>query len=160
MAKKKDYIGKWGEQLFGGLIMDYFGRDMPYFDPLYTDGVFETLDYYVELVGAPARYHFWVSVKSTNKGYTKVRGQRRLTVQVNREDVDRLVSFPAPTYVVGIYPFHREAYILSVNEPRGPINHLTTAYPLNQANMERLWEEVHGFWEQRDMVLKNSVFTE
>jgi len=32
-------------------------------------------------------------------------------------------------------------------------------YPLDAANLAKLWAEVDGYWTKRDMTLKKSVFS-
>ena len=146
--------------MFEALILDPGDRPEPLFNPTFFGDKFPAIDHYVELIGATARYYFFVQVKSTPQGYKQVHGEKRLKVQVSKEDVDRLVAFPAPTYVVGIDERKWKAYILSVNEPRNRIANFPTRYPLNRTNMQKLWEEVSAFWASKDMVLKNSHFTE
>jgi hypothetical protein len=157
---KREYIGKRGERIFEVLIMDFCGGPQPLFDPIFFGDKFRTLDYYVELVGAQTRRYFFIQVKSTRQGYSVSKGKRRLRVNVTQEDVDRMVAFPAPTYVVGIDEQTRQGYLLAVNEARRGIAGLPTTYPLTCASMHRLWHEVNEFWSNRDMVLKNSYFSE
>src|SRR5438270_9685356 len=154
----RDYIGKRGERIFEVLILDPCGRQNPFFDPVYLGDKFPTLDYYVELVGAGARYYFLVQIKSTREGYRALGGRRRLRVELNQKDIDRMVAFPAPTYAVGIDEGARRGYILSVNAARRGISTFPTKFPLSCANLRRLWNEVNTFWSRRDMALTGSYF--
>lgn len=156
----KGWIGSRGESMFETLILAPWDRPEPLFNPAYFGDKFPTLDHYVELVGATARYYFFVQVKSTALGYEEVHEEKRLRVRVSKTDVDRLVAFPAPTYIVGIDERKWKAYILSVNEPRKGMTSFPTKYPLNRKNMLKLWDEVSEYWASKDMVLKNSHFTE
>jgi len=63
-----------------------------------TRGRFRSrFDYIIEVVDRPS-YFFFVQVKGTTLGYTAE--ENRLRVQVTQDDVDRMVAYPAPTYVV------------------------------------------------------------
>src|SRR5262249_26065773 len=80
----------------------------------------------------------------------------RLVVQ---GDIDRMLTYPGPTYVIGIdeRPGHERAYIVSVNRPgMGRIQGLPPTFPLDAANMNALWEEVAGSWSGRNMVMHKS----
>ncbi len=85
----------------------------------------------------------------------------RLPVQVSQGDIDRMLTYPGPTYVIGIdeRPGHERAYIVSVNRPgMGPIQGLPPTFPLDAANMNALWTEVEGYWSNRNMMMNQSVF--
>src|SRR4051812_32205474 len=96
----QDDIGSRGEFIFCTRVMNFCGRNLPYFRPRFLGEKAQAFDYLVELVdatrGAP---FFFVQVKTTRKGYTK--GQR-LKVGMTAADVRRFSLFPAPTYLVGI----------------------------------------------------------
>ena len=112
----------------------------------------------VELVDAGAvTPFFFVQVKTTTLGYTK--HDRRLRVQVDAEDVRRLLAYPAPTYIVGIDERQEIGYLQAVVEhhPRR-IASLSTAFALNQTTLEALWQEVADYWGQRDMRFTYSRF--
>jgi hypothetical protein len=79
---------------------------------------------------------------------------------MRKRDLDRMVAFPGPTYLVGIDVKAEEGYILSVNQPMDrDLFGLPSAYPMNCANLGILWREVDDYWKSRDMVLKHSAFT-
>jgi hypothetical protein len=117
-----------------------------------------TFDYIIELVDHPAHY-FFVQVKGTTKGYTK--NPVRLILQVNQNDIDRMVRCPAPTYVAGIDVTTRDlGYLLSVNEPRAHIASLTTKFKIDRDVLRELHDEVHMYWSSRNMILTGSRFRE
>jgi hypothetical protein len=140
--------------------MEPWDRPDAFFDPTFLDAKFPTLDFYVELVGAPGRYYFFAQVKTTEHGYAGQGNDKRLKVQVSRQDLDRLENFPAPTYIFGIDQRTWDAYLLSANEHMPRLADFPTRFPLDQHNMQRLWDEVSAYWAARDMVLKNSYFRE
>jgi hypothetical protein len=134
------------------------GRDEPYFRPRFLGDKYPTFDYLVELVGSEA-YFFFVQVKSTSQGLRQGRGGSRLRVNVDREDVHRMVTSPIPTYVVGIDEPQGVGYLLSMNEPRqAGLGGLPTRHLLDCDNLKRLWQEVQGFWASRNMALVGSHF--
>jgi hypothetical protein len=157
----RDDIGSRGEALFFIMLTRFCGRRMPYFRPHFLGEKFAALDYLVELVDAEAMTpYFFVQVKTTTLGYTQGKpGQRRLKVQVSAENVRRLIHYPAPTYIVGIDEREEKGYIVSGNQRTHlRVSSLSTQFPLDCMNLERLWNEVRDFWQQRDMKLLNSVF--
>src|SRR5689334_2276887 len=95
----REDIGERGQWLFSLLITDLCGREYPFFRPRFLGDKYPTFDYIVEVVDQPA-YFFFVQVKGTTLGYTVE--EHRLRVQVTQDDIDRMVAYPAPTYVVGI----------------------------------------------------------
>jgi hypothetical protein len=155
-----DDIGSRGENIFSVLLTQPYGAKEEFlFRPHFLGGKFATLDYLVELIGRERAAYFFVQVKTTTLGFTKKRPVR-LLVSVPAQDVERMVKYPAPTYVVGIDGVNVQGYIGSVNgEMKGPIPSLPIDYPLNPANLKLLWDEVNDFWNSRNMVLKDSAFT-
>jgi hypothetical protein len=134
------------------------GRNEPYFRPRFLGDKYPTFDYLVELVGSEA-YFFFVQVRSTRLGFRQGRGERRLRVNVDREDVQRMVASHIPSYVMGIDEPGGVAYLLSMNEPRqAGLGGLPTRHPLECGNLKRLWDEVQTFWASRNMLLENSHF--
>jgi hypothetical protein len=154
-----DDIGDRGQWLFCLLMTQICpGRSEPYFRPCFLGDGFPTFDYLVELVGSKT-YFFFVQVKSTRQGYRAGSGQRRLRVNVDREDVQRMVASPIPAYVVGIDEPQGVGYLLSVNEPRrAGLGGLPARHQLDCGNLQRLWQEVQDFWASRNMVLAGSYF--
>jgi hypothetical protein len=154
----RENIGERGQWLFSLLMTDLCGRDDPFFRPRFLGDKFPTFDYIVEVVDHPSLF-FFVQVKGTTQGYT-ARGDR-LKVQVIQDDVDRMVACPAPTYVVGIdVTAIGGGFLLSVNEPRDTVASLTTEFRIDCGVLERLRDEVVGFWSSRDMTLTGSRFRE
>ena len=154
-----DDIGDRGQWLFCLLMTQICpGRNEPYFRPRFLGDKYPTFDYLVELVGSEA-YFFFVQVKSTRQGYRKGAGTRRLRVNVNREDVQRMIASPVPAYVVGIDEPQEVGYLLSINEPRqAGLGGLPARHLLDCGNLKRLWQEVQSFWASRNMVLVGSYF--
>jgi hypothetical protein len=154
-----DDIGERGQWLFCLLVSQvYPGRTEPFFRPRFLGDKHPTFDYLVELVGREAWFCF-VQVKSTSQGYRQGGRNRLLRVNVDREDVLKMVASPIPAYVVGIDESQEIGYLLSMNEPRqAGLGGLPTRHPLNGDNLQRLWQEIHNFWAGRNMVLTGSHF--
>jgi hypothetical protein len=134
------------------------GRNEPYFRPWFLGDKFPTFDYLVELVGSEAHF-FFVQVKATRQGYRAGRSTRRLRVNVDREDVQRMIASPVPAYIVGIDEPQEVGYLLSMNESRRTgLGGLPARHVLDCDNLLRLWQEVQNFWASRDMVLAGSHF--
>lgn len=124
----KDDIGIRGEALFVAHIMQFCGRNRPFFTPHFLGDKFPTIDYIVELNDTDRPMHFFAQVKSTRRGYTDD-AARRLKVGVAKSDTSRLISYPAPAYVIGIDEPGERAFIASVDKHK-TISSITTAYPL------------------------------
>ena len=133
--------------------------DLPYFWPHYLGEKCQTFDFLVELVDAGDETpFFFVQVKGTRKDYTKREG--RLDVEVSAREVLRMVSFPAPTYLVGVHEKETRAFVISVHGlMREAIPSITTGHELNPYTLRRLWDEVRAFWHGRDMSRRGSHFT-
>lgn len=134
--------------------------DLPYFWPHYLGEKCETFDFLVELVDAGEKTpFFFVQVKSTRKDFTKARVTPRLRVEVAKKDIRRMVAYPAPTYVVGVHESEERAFIISVHGAMAEaISSITTAHELTCDTLQRLWEEIRAFWQDRDMSRSASFF--
>jgi hypothetical protein len=154
----REDIGERGQWLFSLLITDLCGRDDPFFRPRFLGDKYPTFDYIIEVVDRPW-YFFFVQVKGTTMGYTAE--ENRLRVQVTQDDIDRMIAYPAPTYVVGIdVNAIGVGFLLSVNEPRNNVASLTTRFRIDCGVLEQLRDEVIDFWSSRDMTLTGSRFRE
>jgi hypothetical protein len=154
----KDDVGDRGQLLLGLLLTDLCGRDVPFFRPRFLGDKYPTFDFIVEVVDNPA-YFFFAQVKATTLGYTAK--EKRLLVELDQTDVDRMVACPAPTYLIGIDVNQiGVGYLLSVNEPRSHIASLTTTFRIDGDVLKNLNDEVIEYWKSRDMVLRGSRFRE
>jgi hypothetical protein len=156
-----DEIGGRGEAIFYVRVTDLCGRKRPFFRPHFLGEKFAALDYLVELIDAgEGTPFFFVQVKTTRRGQTRGTSAPCLNVRVSARDLRRMILYPAPTYVVGIDEREEEGYILAVHgDMRGQLSALPMNHPLDCNNLQMLWEEVREFWDQRDMVMKKSVFS-
>ena len=84
----------------------------------------------------------------------------KLKVQVSQADVDRMVAWKAPSYVVGIDEPNQTGYLLSVNEPRDHVASLIATHQIDGGVLGRLAGEVQQYWSSRNMMLTGSQFKE
>ena len=154
----QDLIGKRGEAIVTVRLMDFCDNPDPYFDVHPLGEKCPTFDYLVELVNAGDTVpYFLAQVKSTRRGFTK--NKRRLLVQVEEEDVQRMVRSPFPTYLIGVDEPSGRAYVVSIHGSiRGAITSMPSTYPLTPRNLRKLWEEVTAHWNKLDAATKWSAF--
>src|SRR5215217_1584522 len=117
---KRDRIGARGEHIsYLKLTEPCPNRPEGFFKPVFLGEKFETLDFMVELldVGEHACY-FFLQVRSTREGYTVK--DRRLKIKVSAKEMQQLVRYQAPTYLLSENETAEKAFIISVNEG-GPV---------------------------------------
>ncbi len=77
-----------------------------------------------------------------------------------KDDVLKMVLYPAPTYVFGIDERQEKAYVVAiVTGMNTKVSSLSTAHPVNCATLKLLWDEVRDYWKDMDMERKTSAFT-
>lgn len=157
-----DFIGGRGEAIAFARLTRICRADAvsPYFLPHYLGEKCETFDFLVELVDAGEKTpFFFVQVKTTRKDFTKSQTPPRLRVEVSDKDIRRMVTYPAPTYVIGVHEDEERAFIVSVHGTMAEaISSITTAHELTCETLKRLWEEVRAFWQDREMSRPESSF--
>jgi hypothetical protein len=159
---KADYIGSRGEAIAYTRLSEVCRRnDLPFFSPRHLGEKCPTFDFLVDLVDAgPRQLFFFAQVKATREGSTKTHKPPRLKVRIDADDVRRMCSSPAPTYVVGVDEVDERAYIIGIyGRMRDAIPSMTTAHELNCTTLRRLWDEVREYWRNRNMRRKRSSFT-
>ncbi|MDD1428532.1 DUF4365 domain-containing protein [Dolichospermum sp. ST_sed9] len=159
----RDALGQRGERIFEVLITKFHSDDGPIFKPQFLGDKWQYVDFIVELVGAVSCVpYFFVQVKTTRLGYTKK--ENRLKVQVKKESVIGIASYPAPTYIVGIDEIKEVGYLVSANgENLTSLSNLSTKFPINEKNRQLLWDEVNDFWKpyiQNKQKILSSKFTD
>jgi len=139
-------IGELGEALFTVIISRETSRGF-LFRPKFLGDKWPVSDAYVELIhwDGTMRY-FFCQIKTTTQGYTQ--RERKLKIQVPKEKLIKLANYPAPTYVIGVDVHSETGYIQAVtSSPSKGISSLSTNYPLNNENLNRLYDEVNDFWD-------------
>jgi hypothetical protein len=117
------------------------------------------IDFYVELTGVPGRRpYFFVQAKSTTAPLTAT--AKILSVSTKKEDVDRLLCMPGPTYILGVHEPTKRVFARSVHAgtTRGAISVIPLAHELTSVNLQRLHDEVRDFWQASNFKPKGSVF--
>ncbi len=158
--RSKDDIGNRGESIFEVRITQPCGMPAePLFRAFFLGEKKETFDYMIELIGLTSRSAYcFVQVKTTVK--TVRPNAKTLKVGIKKSDIDRMVVYPGPTYIVGIDENADTAYIISANKTVSKdLPSIPLSYPLDGANLVRLWKEVDDYWKRRNLALKNSVFS-
>lgn len=156
---KKDHLGRRGESIaFVRLTEVCRDSDLPYFVPHFLGDKCPLFDALVELVDADgATPFFFAQVKATREGYNN---KGRLKVGVPKEDVIGLSRYPAPTYVIGIDERQEKAFVVAVlSSMNQQLSSLNTGHELNCTTLQLLWDEVRSYWGGKDMVRKQSRFT-
>jgi hypothetical protein len=143
----RDAIGERGQLIFAINISEFDGLPTPRFRPAFLGDKWPGVDFIVELEGASGfAPYFFVQVRATALGYTQK--EQKLRVGIGEAAVQRLSSYPAPVYLVGVDVAAESAYLLCANEKREALSGLSTAFPLNAENRAVLWREVIDFWRE------------
>jgi hypothetical protein len=155
----RDFIGKRGEAVVMGGLLDFCGNPDPYFDPHPWGEKCPTFDYLVELVGQwKSPPYFLVQVKATQKSSSPK--MLHLPVALKARDVQKMVHCPIPTYLIGVDEPNAKAYIVGIHAPlKKSISRISTKHPLVPANLKTLRDEVDAYWKTMDPALKTSAFT-
>lgn len=149
MATTRSVIGKRGESIAVVRLTQLFGPIQPLFRPHFLGDTYPTIDFLVELLGVPTSLgvvpFFFIQAKATTSGYVKLNGN--LKVRVSRADMARYVCYPAPTYIFGIDEPGERAYVFAATTG-GPrqLSSPPTRYPLDQPNLQALYDEVLDYW--------------
>jgi hypothetical protein len=122
-----DRIGNHGEFVFQALISRRCRKKF-YFHPVHMGEKHPTVDMVVELLDTTnVQSLFYVQIKSTALGYTGVGSSEKLRVAVTSEDIERLKTFPGPSYIAGIDIVKGRGFLLGIIASlNGPFNGLPT----------------------------------
>lgn len=144
----RDLIGKRGEHIACTRLMRIFDNPQLRLNPYLLGDKCPLFDVLVELDGVGDRAaYFLAQIKST----TKRSGNRtaNLPIEVAKEDVEKMVRSPFPTYLIGVDEPREKAYIVSMHgNLSGAIYSMPRKYPLTAKNLKTLWEEVAEYWLQ------------
>lgn len=157
----RDSIGQRGESIFYVIITRLYERSFPLFQPQFLGDKWPVADFIVELTNYSGKIipYFFVQVKTTRKGYTQK--ENRLKIKISKDNTNKLSSYPAPTYIVGIDEIQETGYIISASgEHQTDLTSLSTQFPLNKEIQDILWQEVVNFWTHVDISHKVSTFAD
>lgn len=155
-------IGQAAELFISSLLMTQAPQGI-LFNPLFIGGNFPTIDIYAEIItpSTPVKFCFF-QVKATERGYTR---GGKLQVVVEKNAINRLSSFLAPTYLIGVdwnavNPPNSRAYIQTI---KGAYNtgksSMSTNFVLNAANLIILKDEVLAFWDSTNTNTIKQIYT-
>lgn len=117
------------------------------------------MDFHVDLSAtATERFYFFAQIKSTSSKLSPKSAHLRVTATKN--DVDRLLRVPGPTYILGVHEPSRRVFARSVHSgvPVKAITTIPTASELTTANLQKLHDEVRDFWLNNNRKPTSSVF--
>lgn len=155
--------GNFGESL-ANILLGQQTANGQLFETVLIGGNWPTIDIYAEITSIHNQKMFcFFQVKSTELGYNAA---GRLRVQANRNKLNHLASFNAPTYLIGVElnttnPPLSIGYIKTIRGPQARgISSMEITAPINSANLILLKEEVEAFWTTLDpLAHKNHYIT-
>ncbi|AOM77391.1 hypothetical protein [Pedobacter steynii] len=141
--------GDFGESLANVLLGQNTAQGQ-LFETVMIGGKWPTIDIYAETEGTHGSVFCFFQVKSTIQGFT---AGGRLKVQAKLHHLQRLSSYYAPTYLIGveldqITPPLSNGYIKTIRGPQtSAISSMDITHPVNGANLILLRDEVVNFWD-------------
>lgn len=155
-------IGELGESL-ANVFLSRRTPEGHLFRTAMIGGKWPTVDIYAEIISnIPQRMFGFFQIKATDQGYTK--STNKLKISVDLPDLIKLSQYSAPTYVIGIdhnaaSPLKSKAYVATV---RGNytqrLSSLPTTYPLNNANLIMLKNEITNYWNTLDPLTEKANY--
>jgi len=158
-AAMSDILGERGERIFFIIMTRFFGGTGPLFRVTFLSDKARTMDFLVETVIGAGEItpYCLVQVKTTKQDISRRGG---LQTPVSQRDMQRLRSYPGPTYVVGIHEPTMTGYIISARSgDTSGLRTFPTTFPLDQTNLEMLYEEVREYWTQQGATFNFSRFS-
>lgn len=155
----QNVTGFRGEKITELVLTDYSSFPGPLFQPGFLGDKWPSIDFYVELNDVPGqRPYFFVQTRST-RSTTSLR-THSLKIQTRKEDIEKLLRIPGPTYIIGVHEPSKRAFIRSVHAGPSPkvITKISVANELTSDNLLKLHAEVRMFWNSIDHKPKASVF--
>jgi hypothetical protein len=160
MAVNRDVIGDRGQWLASLALTERVGTAQSLFRPRFLGDKNEAFDSIVDLLDSPLPItpYFLVQVKATRLGYNNRNGNLR--VQVMRPDLAKLVSYPAPTYIIGVDDRGGGAAYIVAALQGGPGHYvsLPTTHKLEPPTLQILYNEVLAYWGARSLAFTTSHF--
>lgn len=141
----KDVTGYRGEKIVELCLTDYRTFPKPLFRPGFLGEKWPSIDFYVELVTVPGkRPYFFAQAKATRSALTAA----WLNISTKKRDIDRLLSIPGPTYLLGVHQPTKRVFVRSVRTgvPAKAITRIPLLYELTSANLQALHKEVRDYW--------------
>lgn len=156
----RDVTGFRGEKLTELALTDYSQFRRPLFQPGFLGDKWPAIDFYVELAEVRGkRPYFFVQTKATTSKITT--RSTALRVSTKKQDIERLLKIPGPTYIIGVHEPTKRVFIRSVHAglPKRAITRIPLAYELSPTNLKVLHSEVRDFWKSTSHKPATSTFT-
>lgn len=144
----RDVTGYRGEKIIELCLTDYTAFPAPLFRPGFLGDKWPAIDFYVELTAVPGkRLYFFGQVKATTSKLTT--RSRALRISTKKEDIERLLQIPGPTYILGVHEPSRKVYARSVHAgvPISAITSIPITHELNSTTLKVLHDEVRDYWK-------------
>jgi hypothetical protein len=158
-ALLKDVTGFRGEKIVELCLTEYSTFTRPLFRPGFLGDKWPAIDFYVELNGVRGkRPYFLVQTKATSANL--LANAPSIRISSTRNDVERLLQIPGPTYILGVHEPSRRVFAKSVHTgiPVKSITRIQLAHELTAVNLQRLFNEVRDYWRSTGHKPTNSVF--
>ena len=154
-----EVVGFRGEKVVELCLTNYESFAEPLFRPGFLGDKWPSIDFYVELRTVRRRTpYFFGQAKATRSRLLK--SSPNLRISTRRQDVERLLRIPGPTYIFGVHEPSKRVFIRSIH--RGTMVRAITTIPvtheLTPQNLRALHTEVRRFWEGDDYKPNKSVF--
>lgn len=149
-SKSTNFRGSRGEAIFQTRIMDFCGNPLPFFDAHFMGDKFPIFDHIVNVVeNAGVTAFFFAQVKTSHGKYeTRKDGKQYLCVAISKDELNAIVAYPGPAYLIGIDDTAERAYITAVDKP---VTHgfaaMPTDYELDCSTLHKLRDEVKLYWK-------------
>jgi len=159
LPELRDVTGFRGERIVELCLTEYSSLAAPLFRPGFLGDKWPAIDFYVELTTVPEkRLYFFGQAKATSCVLSD--DADALHISADRDDVERLMEIPAPTYILGVHEPSKRVFVRAVHSltPKKAITRIPVAYELNIANLVRLHDEVRAYWLSAASKPTTSVF--
>jgi len=143
----RDVTGFRGEKIVELCLTDYSAFSKPLFRPGFLGDKWPAIDFYVELTAVRGkRLYFFGQAKATTATLTE--RSTSLPVSTKKQDIERLLRIPGPTYILGVHEPSKKVYARSVHSgvPAKAITRIPLSYELNSAALQALHDEVRDYW--------------
>jgi hypothetical protein len=140
-----------GEAIFVARIMDFCGRDIPFFDAHFLGDKFPNFDFLVNAIeSGDASSYFFAQIRTTASGYViRADGRSYLRVKVTREDLVAMQAYPGPVYLFGVDEKLESVYVMGIDASivRG-FSAMPITHKLDCTTLAGLYDEVIEYWRQ------------
>lgn len=155
----RDVTGYRGEKIVELCLTDYTAFAKPLFRPGFLGDKWPAIDFYVELTSVPGkRIYFFGQAKATTSKLTA--SSRMLRISTKKEDIERLLQIPGPTYILGVHEPSKRVFVRSVHTgvPIKAIKSIPLAHELNSTTLQTLHDEVCNYWTTNNHKPSTSAF--